>query len=92
MNRSVCDIGGEALVVSQFTLCADLSHGNRPSFTAAAPPGPAEKMYQAFLREFSVLLGGRVQCGQFGADMQVSLCNDGPATFYLDSTRYQKKA
>lgn len=91
MNRSVCDIGGQALVVSQFTLCADLSHGNRPSFTAAAPPDMANAMYEDFTSRLSEWLGGRVEHGVFGADMKVSLCNDGPATFWLDSDLLLKK-
>lgn len=83
MNRSVVDIGGEVLVVSQFTLAADTSSGNRPGFSSAAPPELAERMYEDFvarLRERH----GRVATGRFGADMQVALVNDGPVTFLLE--------
>jgi D-aminoacyl-tRNA deacylase len=82
-DRSVLDVGGEALVVSQFTLIADTAKGNRPSFTDAAPPEQAEALYERFcatLRE----LGVPVQTGVFGARMEVSLVNDGPVTIVLD--------
>lgn len=79
MNRSVLDIGGELLIISQFTLCADTSSGNRPSFTAAAPPLLAQTLYDYFVNQAS-LSGLQVQTGQFGADMKVSLINDGPVT------------
>jgi D-aminoacyl-tRNA deacylase len=79
MNRSVLDIGGELLIISQFTLCADTSSGNRPSFTAAAPPLLAQTLYDYFVNQAS-LSGLRVQTGQFGADMKVGLINDGPVT------------
>jgi D-aminoacyl-tRNA deacylase len=80
---SLLDVGGEALVVSQFTLIADTAKGNRPSFSDAAPPEQAEPLYQAFcgaLRE----LGVRVATGRFGARMAVELVNDGPVTIVLD--------
>ena len=83
MNRSVMDVDGEVLVVSQFTLAADTSRGNRPGFSAAAPPDQAERLYEAFvaaLREHHA----RVCTGVFGADMQVGLVNDGPVTFLLE--------
>jgi D-aminoacyl-tRNA deacylase len=83
MNRSIVDVGGEALVVSQFTLYADVRRGNRPGFTGAAPPDVGEPLVDAFvaaLRE----LGVAVQTGRFGAHMQVSLTNDGPVTIWLD--------
>lgn len=82
MNRSVVDVSGEILVVSQFTLAADTSRGNRPGFSSAAPPEIAEARYEAFV---AALRGryGRVAVGRFGADMQVSLVNDGPVTFLL---------
>ena len=79
MNRSVLDIGGELLIISQFTLCADTSSGNRPSFTAAAPPLLAQTLYDYFVNQ-AILSGLRVQTGQFGADMKVGLVNDGPVT------------
>ena len=81
-NRGLLDVGGEALVVSQFTLIADTAKGNRPSFTDAAPPEEAEPLYEAFceaLRE----LGVHVETGVFGARMQVELVNDGPVTILL---------
>jgi len=79
MNRSVLDIGGELLIISQFTLCADTSSGNRPSFTTAAPPLLAQTLYDYFVNQ-AILSGLRVQTGQFGADMKVGLVNDGPVT------------
>lgn len=84
MNRSVSDIGGAALVVSQFTLAADTSRGNRPGFSAAAAPGLGERLYQFFAQELRDL-GLPVETGQFGADMAVSLVNDGPVTIWLDT-------
>lgn len=84
MNRSLIDVGGEVLVVSQFTLYADARKGNRPSFTNAAPPSLGEELY----RRFCELAEADVPCarGVFGADMQVSLVNDGPVTIWLDTT------
>ena len=82
-DRSLLDTGGEALVVSQFTLIADTAKGNRPSFTGASRPEAAEPLYERFcdaLRE----LGVRVETGVFGARMQVDLVNDGPVTIILD--------
>jgi len=83
MNLSVCDVDGELLVVSQFTLAADTSRGRRPGFSKAAPPEQARQGYErvlALLRE----RWPKVAAGRFGADMQVSLVNDGPATFILE--------
>ena len=91
MNLSLLDIGGEALVVSQFTLCADVSHGRRPSFTPSAPPQEADRLYQIFcgcLHEHGVK---NVQTGVFGADMQVSLVNDGPVTILFDTDIWNRK-
>jgi D-tyrosyl-tRNA(Tyr) deacylase len=79
MNRSLQDVGGALLVVSQFTLAADLSGGNRPSFTGAAPPALGRVLYEAVLAQARLRLG-RVEAGEFGADMQVHLVNDGPVT------------
>jgi len=79
MNRSLQDVQGGLLVVSQFTLAADISGGNRPSFTAAAPPVLGQQLYELFLEKARAAHPG-VQCGRFGADMQVELVNDGPVT------------
>lgn len=83
MNRSVIDIVGEVLVVSQFTLAADTTRGRRPSFDSAAPPEQAERLYLDFVQRVRARVG-RVETGRFGADMKVSLVNDGPVTFLLD--------
>lgn len=79
MNRSVQDVGGALLVVSQFTLAADVSGGNRPSFTGAAPPAQGRALYEAVLQQVRQRMGA-VQAGEFGAEMQVHLVNDGPVT------------
>ena len=84
MNLSIKDVGGEALVVSQFTLCADTSRGRRPSFIKAANPEEAESMYQQFCKQLTIN-NLSVQMGKFGAMMDVSLVNDGPVTILLDS-------
>ena len=86
MNRSILDVGGEILAISQFTLHGDARHGRRPSFITAARPDLAVPMYEAYcegLREKGI----RVETGVFGADMKVSLINDGPVTLLLDSRR-----
>lgn len=84
MNLSLRDIGGAALVVSQFTLAADTSRGNRPGFSAAAPPDEGERLYLHFAAAMQAQ-GIAVATGRFGADMQVTLINDGPVTIWLDS-------
>ena len=84
MNRSVQDVGGGLLLVSQFTLAADLAGGNRPSFTNAAPPDEGRRLYDAFVAQARAA-HPVVQTGQFAADMQVHLVNDGPVTFLLES-------
>lgn len=84
MNRSLLDTGGSALVVSQFTLAADTSRGNRPGFSIAAAPDVGERLYLAFTNALSEL-GPEVSTGIFGADMAVSLVNDGPVTIWLDT-------
>ena len=83
-DRSVLDVGGAALVVSQFTLIADTAKGNRPSFVAAAPPEEAEPLYSRFCDELRAL-GVPVETGVFGAKMEVELVNDGPVTVVLDA-------
>ncbi|MCK9626169.1 MAG: D-aminoacyl-tRNA deacylase [Bacteroidales bacterium] len=85
MNRSVVDIDGEILVVSQFTLMASTKKGNRPSYIFAAKPEIAIPLYEEFKEKLSVETGKRVQCGQFGAEMKVTLINDGPVTISIDS-------
>ena len=84
MNRSLLDVGGSALVVSQFTLAADTSRGNRPGFSGAAAPDLGRDLYEAFARDLAAL-GVPVETGEFGADMAVALLNDGPVTIWLDT-------
>ena len=83
MNRAVESVGGEVLVVSQFTLYSDTRRGRRPSYVDAARPEQAEPLYEAFCGELRAL-GARVATGRFGADMQVELVNDGPVTILLE--------
>lgn len=85
MNRSVTDVGGEVIVVSQFTLMASTKKGNRPSYIEAAGHEKAIPLYEEFCRRMSVAIGKPVGTGEFGADMQVSLVNDGPVTICIDS-------
>jgi D-tyrosyl-tRNA(Tyr) deacylase len=84
MNRSVVDVGGQVLVVSQFTLAANTRKGRRPSFDSAAPPDQARTLYEKFVERIRLRLG-TVSTGRFGEDMQVALINDGPVTFLLSS-------
>ena len=84
MNKSLLDIQGELLIVSQFTLPADTRKGMRPSFTPAAPPAMGLALYHYFIEQASLAIEPSVQTGEFGADMQVSLVNDGPVTFWLE--------
>jgi len=85
MNRSVLDVGGDVLAVSQFTLYASTRKGNRPSWSRAAPPGTAAPQFDAFVAVLAARLGRPVATGRFGAHMQVALINDGPVTIWLDS-------
>lgn len=86
MNLSSLDIGGEMLVASQFTLCADCTHGRRPSFTPSAPPDEANRLYEYFVLRLKENGISHVETGVFGADMKVELLNDGPVTIILDSS------
>lgn len=85
MNRSVLDVAGEILVVSQFTLHASTKKGNRPSYIRAARPETAIPLYEAFCRTLTAALGREIGTGEFGADMKVELLNDGPVTILIDS-------
>jgi D-tyrosyl-tRNA(Tyr) deacylase len=85
MNRSVQDVGGGILAVSQFTLYASTRKGNRPSWGRAAPGDISQPLFDSFVAKLSAALGKPVSTGVFGADMQVSLCNDGPVTLLVDS-------
>ena len=92
MNKSVLDIGGGILVISQFTLCADIKKGNRPSFTDSSPPAEADRLYQYFcncLRDNGI---AQVETGVFAADMLVDIANDGPVTIMMDTDIWDKKA
>lgn len=83
MNRSLLDVGGELLLVSQFTLAADTGKGLRPSFTSAAPPELGRALFEKVVAAAQAALPGKVATGRFGASMQVALVNDGPVTFWL---------
>lgn len=85
MNLSVTDIDGEILVISQFTLMASTRKGNRPSWIQAAPPEEAEPVYEKFKERLRFYLGKEIKCGIFGADMKVSILNDGPVTILIDT-------
>lgn len=91
MNRSIQDLGGEILSISQFTLYGDTRKGNRPSFTGAAKPEDARRLYEQF-NEILDSMGGRVQTGIFGADMKVELLNDGPVTILLEMGEEDSRA
>jgi D-tyrosyl-tRNA(Tyr) deacylase len=86
MNRSVLDVGGAALVVSQFTLAAE-AKGNRPGFSTAAPPDEGRRLYERFMADLAAQ-GVPAAAGEFGADMRVSLVNDGPVTIWLDTAAF----
>ncbi|WP_028892406.1 D-aminoacyl-tRNA deacylase [Tenacibaculum sp. 47A_GOM-205m] len=85
MNKSLLDINGDAIVVSQFTLHASTKKGNRPSYIKAAKPDVAIPLYENFVQQFETDLGKKVQTGEFGADMKVELLNDGPVTIIIDT-------
>ncbi len=85
MNLSVLDVGGDVMVVSQFTLHASVKKGNRPSYIRAAKPDFSEPMYQRFVREIEQITGKKAATGEFGASMQIRLVNDGPVTIWIDS-------
>ena len=85
MNLSLEQVSGQILLISQFTLYADTRKGNRPSYLASAKPEQAIPLYELMIEKLSSAMGVPIQTGVFGADMQVSLCNDGPATIIIDS-------
>ena len=90
MNLSLDQVNGEVLVVSQFTLCADTSHGRRPSFISSAKPDIAKALYEEFMAELKALGVKKVASGIFAADMQVELVNDGPVTIIMDTDEWRK--
>ncbi|KQS35370.1 D-aminoacyl-tRNA deacylase [Pedobacter sp. Leaf194] len=85
MNKALADIGGSILLISQFTLFASTKKGNRPGFTKAAKPDVAIPLYEQMIDKLSSLLGKKVETGIFGADMKISLVNDGPTTIFIDT-------
>jgi len=85
MNKSLLDVNGDVIVVSQFTLHANTKKGNRPSYIKAAKPDIAIPLYEAFVKQLEQHLGKQIQTGEFGADMKVQLLNDGPVTIIIDS-------
>ncbi|MGL1886599.1 MAG: D-aminoacyl-tRNA deacylase [Reichenbachiella sp.] len=89
MNKSLLDEGGDILLISQFTLHASTKKGNRPSYIKAAKPDVAIPLYESTIKKFEEELGKPIETGQFGADMKVSLVNDGPVTIVLDSKNKQ---
>ncbi len=91
MNLALGDIGGELLIISNFTLCADCRRGNRPDYFEAEAPARAKELYEYFASQVAVLSGCHTETGEFGADMEVSLVNDGPVTIVLDSEELRRK-
>lgn len=91
MNRSINDVGGSTLIISQFTLCANYVHGNRPDFLSAAKPETANELYEYFSARMRTLVEQGVQNGVFGADMQIEALCDGPVTIVMDSNKLKKK-
>ena len=85
MNKALADVGGNVLLISQFTLFAATKKGNRPGFTRAARPDKAIPLYEDMIKRLSLLLGKEIQTGIFGADMKISLVNDGPVTILMDT-------
>ena len=91
MNKGILDIGGEILVISQFTLCADIKKGNRPSFTDSAPPDEANRLYEYFCLKLLENGISKVETGVFAADMKVEIMNDGPVTIVMDTDIWENK-
>ena len=91
MNKGILDIGGEILVISQFTLCADIKKGNRPSFTDSAPPAEANRLYEYFCSKLIENGVSKVETGVFAADMKVEIINDGPVTIVMDTDIWENR-